>query len=206
MQMKKLLLTLGLCALLSTPALAGQTFEFTTQADLLSFVRIASESSSATATLTQIDSVSPYDDGTAIVGSVGYVGGVQGSLATLDYVGIGLTSYNLSGYSDFQMRVNNDNDDAWKYRLFVSTTTESTIYSAWTPINGTVIGPPQSATLSLDISGLLNLANVDAIGLQIGANRNDYYHTSITIPAPGAILLGGIGVGLVGWLKRRKTL
>jgi len=59
---------------------------------------------------------------------------------------------------------------------------------------------------SISISGLGQIGYVyfNSIADSSGADIDNLAFTQI--PAPGAILLGSIGAGLVGWLRRRRTL
>ena len=55
-----------------------------------------------------------------------------------------------------------------------------------------------------NITGRIGYIYFNSIADGAGADIDNLSFTQI--PAPGAILLSGIGAGLVGWLRRRKTL
>jgi len=72
-------------------------------------------------------------------------------------------------------------------------------------LNGLPAGPHGRTTMTIDRGGVYDIAFFRVSGNDTyGVNQIDMEQP--VIPAPGAILLGSIGVGLVSWLRRRRTL
>jgi hypothetical protein len=173
-----------------------------TPADALSFVHMASPVSDDTDATD--DAGNPHTNPSLpygpMAGQVGFISHTTGEVNTLVpgtgtvfYTAFGAT-INIGANNSVQITLTNDNDDLWAYQAFAGGNTSG---------GPTWLAKGQSATLT--VGGLAGGST--SLGFMVGSDyKENTTHTSVGVPAPGAILLGSIGMGLVGWLRRRRTL
>jgi hypothetical protein len=130
--------------------------------------------------------------------AVNSVGSDESAVATLPLTGVfdAPTSYVSIWAGD-----NGGDIDQWELEVFDA--------------GGVSLGIAQSeqwngnpyTKLSIGAEGIVSfqVRYLDPVGVQAGIAYDDLQFGT-TIPAPGAVVLGSIGAGLVGWLRRRRSL
>ncbi len=98
-----------------------------------------------------------------------------------------------------------DLDSPSGHDIFLTDDTEWHPYADNPYVTGTA-GDWQEATITWEIHPQPDWEHIYLELWDSGVFVEKIEVATICVPAPGAILLGGIGVCLVGWLRRRRTL
>ncbi len=131
-----------------------------------------------------------------MLGQVGYAGYLRrGSSMTISATAekLGLTGQT---FTSFELFLANDNDDPWQATLYVEGQTSPAFVS---------LIPGTSSTFVFNFSGPVELAADTDIGfiVQSSISRSDVFHMSAVVPAPVAVVLGILGLGVAGLKLRR---
>ena len=124
--------------------------------------------------------------------------GWRADLDLYEFYEVGKSGFSLTTGDTYYLTLYNDQDDPTNAWLLIGTTkTAETSVPAYGQITLTLLVP--SGTDTTTVLGY-GVKNVSILGGQ------DVFFTSASpIPAPGALLLAGIGTAVVGWLRRRSA-
>lgn|GEM_PF-3433754 len=114
------------------------------------------------------------------------------------------TLQGIKDYGGFTLNVHNDDDDWWGYQLRVDYDDQTSDFGDYVELEGRFVYDSRLLELILPDSE----KEIIAAGLVITniVSDSDVYHTSINVPAPGALILGTLGMCGVSFLRRRHKL
>lgn len=220
--MKRLIFTLIVLALMATPTLAGPTLTFSPGTGDWTYNGAGTMTISPTVDIDQglgssLDAL--VTDGATITLPTNWTVGGAGTPGpfTLSPIASGLITIQGSGGLYWSGTIVTIGDltpvtpistNAGAYTAYSPDVTNGGVTAAGLVLGSNALNAIAANPLSfLDFELAFSGASAGFQNmLQNNLPGTDNFSGTLTIPAPGAIILGSLGVGLVGWLRRRKSL